>query len=275
MDTCNQGNAMKLEHVINWSIINYPTLYRDVTLERSRLKVLNQLFFVIGNGFEWHKDGFLFDGNKRNFRKILPKGFFEKNLYTVAITPKSIPLVKKRIADRFYYIKKNSRFREVDVIFEAKDDDDALPFYREFEKKLKKDLPTFIYKARSEDPNQPYPLSQYSALVEIVNGKTNSLHQNNFDLVPQEDWLKGCAEVAKDALDYFNDENRNLIDFHHADRTIAEMTRDFKRGDADKWLKNMKPSETANQYAWRQWNEYRNEQIGLLEAFFAKFGALA
>ena len=264
---------MKLEHAINWSIYNYPTLYRSKTHSESRLKVLDQFFFTIGNGLEWHKDGFLFEGNQRNFRKTLPKDFFEKNLYTLTIIPKSIPLIKKRMDDRFYYMTKKSRFQEVDVIFEAENDEEALPFYKDLEKKQRKDLPSYVYEARSAYPNEPYQLCEYSALVEILNGKVNSPRQESFDLVPQSDWLQGCIEAAVDALDYYNDTDRNCNNFNHAHKLIAEMNRDVQRGVIlpEKWLKNMKTSETIEQYAWRIWDDIRKEQINILSAFLAKF----
>lgn len=48
---------MLLSHAIAKSIKTYPSLYRDVTYERSRLKVLNQLFLVGGSGLCWY-DGY-------------------------------------------------------------------------------------------------------------------------------------------------------------------------------------------------------------------------
>jgi len=52
----------KLDLHIAQSIRKYPSLYRDVTYEKSRLKVLDQLFFVIGNGYEWSPKGTLVEG---------------------------------------------------------------------------------------------------------------------------------------------------------------------------------------------------------------------
>jgi len=60
---------VKLNLHIAQAIREYPSLYRDVTYEKSRLKVLDQLFFVIGNGYEWSPKGILverkFSGEKR------------------------------------------------------------------------------------------------------------------------------------------------------------------------------------------------------------------
>lgn len=44
---------MKLEDYVKQSIVAYPILYLDKTYELSRLKVLNQIFLVLGNGMEW------------------------------------------------------------------------------------------------------------------------------------------------------------------------------------------------------------------------------
>lgn len=258
-------NKMKLEHVINWCIYNYPTLYRDKTLAESRLKVLGQLFLTNGNGYEWHKDGFLVDGNQSNCRKTLPKGFFDKNLYSISVPPQLIPLAKEQMGSRFYYRTKSKMGREVDFIFEAKSDNEALPLYKILGKNG-----MHIYEARSNYPFHPYPLCEYAGLVEILNGKTNSLRQDNFALIPQEDWLHGCVEVATRALSYFYD-SQCSTDMHHPSRTIPDMNRDVQRGKDSYWRENMKKSETVEQYAWRLWNEHFAHQTGLLKQFLVKF----
>ena len=48
---------MKLEDYIKRSISEYPSLYAGVDYESSRLKVLEQIFLVNGNGIEWANTG--------------------------------------------------------------------------------------------------------------------------------------------------------------------------------------------------------------------------
>ena len=75
---------MKLQHIINHLIYTYPTLYRSKTFQESRLKVLDQLFFTIGNGYQWTKDSVLKSYNSKS-RKTLPKNFFDKNLFIIDV----------------------------------------------------------------------------------------------------------------------------------------------------------------------------------------------
>lgn len=44
---------MQVEQFIIKCILEYPLLYKDVSFENSRHKVLDQLFFTNGNGLEW------------------------------------------------------------------------------------------------------------------------------------------------------------------------------------------------------------------------------
>lgn len=74
-------------------------------------------------------------------------------------------------------------------------------------------LGTFPYAHKEEcdfDLN-PYPLNEYSALVELLEGKTNSPHIENYnfsDYPVQQQWIDGCIEVAEAAKEFYNDYNR-------------------------------------------------------------------
>lgn len=51
---------MKLIDAVKFSLIEYPTLYSSPSFESSKMRVYNQLFLVLGNGYEWavSKKGF-------------------------------------------------------------------------------------------------------------------------------------------------------------------------------------------------------------------------
>ena len=75
------------------------------------MKVLNQLFLVIGNGYEWHEDGYLHAGDfdlKRsddleNRYFNLPDGFFEKHLYEVEVYASNLKFFEEDLKDVFHY----------------------------------------------------------------------------------------------------------------------------------------------------------------------------
>ena len=243
---------MLLEHFVNYSIYNYPTLYRSKNYSASRLKVLDHLFFVIGNGYEWKPEGYLCDHAKKDQTlESLPEGFFEKNLYDIDVTPEQFPKIKASLGDCLYYsiLRKDlgcPAEGEYMVIFEAKDDDQARKTYAEFRSDRDKERSfsnVFVNNAISHHQRHPYPLCQYSALVELTEGKTNSFHVENFDLIAQPDWLDGCIEAALDALLYFDDESRYKNDMNHPSNSINRMKYDSekakKEGKKTFWWKNL------------------------------------
>lgn len=236
---------MQLDHHVNWAIYNYPTLYRSATYAESRLKVLDQLFFVIGNGYVWHEGGFLFHGRLSQQRKTLPKGYFDKRLFSLKFEPKEKDRVSSMVEDRFHYFTIGNY-----CVFEATvGDEPAIANY----------------------PRRPYPLCKYSALVEILNGKTLS----GLEIHPQPDWVQGCVDAARDAMDYFGRKERYLADSYHPETTVKRMEFDMAVAKREKtvphWHKNLKAGETIEQYAKRIWTSYRRKQVGILKQFLGKF----
>lgn len=77
---------MRLNRTIAKSIKTYPLLYRDVDYAKSRVKVLGNLFFTVGNGYAW-KNGELVLKPYRGQKKItvdcsFPEGYFTANNIT-------------------------------------------------------------------------------------------------------------------------------------------------------------------------------------------------
>ncbi|RLD07544.1 MAG: hypothetical protein DRI65_04385 [Chloroflexota bacterium] len=74
---------MNLEQYIIHSILEYPTLYKDINYQYSKEKVLNHLFFTNGNGMEWH-NGELIDQISGDSEEIIkfPEGFFTTPIWT-------------------------------------------------------------------------------------------------------------------------------------------------------------------------------------------------
>lgn len=75
---------MKLDNYIAQSIRAYPDLYRDITYEKSRVKVLDHLFLVIGNGLVW-RQGQLIEENNPEKASYSSELSFEPNYFTKEI----------------------------------------------------------------------------------------------------------------------------------------------------------------------------------------------
>lgn len=299
---------MKLQYIVNNAIYTYPILYRSKTFQESRLKVLDQIFFTIGNGYEWTKDSVLKYNGKS--RKTLPKGFFDKNLFILDVEYDKSNEMKSALNGRFFYSKKNQRFQYNTFIFEAKDEKDAEFFLKFSEEKYK-----FVHPACNYHPNRPYPISEYSAISEILAGKTNNSFEENFDINPPQDWIDGCIDAVEDAINYYNDEERYKDNPYSKEQTIKRENYDrktlhkiecnqvkrsngtvagmrfncscewysvvfdpqdgFREYEAKKEMKQHRKQnpefESIEQYAERNWNEFKNQQLEVFNNFLIKF----
>lgn len=246
---------MKLEDNIRDSIYEYPSLFRAKDYSSSRLHVLNHLFLVNGNGYEWHTDGYLTDGKKKE-RKTLPENYFNDELYEIQ-TNKAEELIQAfEKSELFFY--KQMRWEGLAFIFQCDNKAKALEFYEKFAKKEFEIFDSFadsypilndIAEAKISDyfvdilrvnyPVDPYPICQYSAIQEILNGKTNSFYQDNFNLVVQPDWLQGCVEIALEAKEYYFTLERYENNYYYKDKNF--------------------------------WNEFRKGQLKILNEFLDRF----
>jgi len=279
---------MKLEDHVRWAIYNYPTLFRDRDYTKSRLLVLNQLFLVIGNGYEWCPDGYLVDAfdPKPRILEELPAGFFDKQLYTFDVQHDQFNRLESDLQNRFLYLIDRSRrtgspnWLESGVVVEA-DEEEAKRLCAEYGKaRFARSSPSFVLEAANRHEFSPYPICEYSALTEILNGKTNSPHIENFDLELQPDWLAGCVDVAQAALDYYRDDQRCAENSHHPNQAFPRMKQHLeaaaKEGREEKYRQtfNITKGESVERHCEGSWHEFRANQIGTLEEFLDKFGGL-
>lgn len=275
-------DAPRLDDVVRQSIYSYPTLYRQDNYEHSRLTVLNHLFLVIGNGYEWHPDGYLYYvmPNKQG-RKTLPKNFFEMNLYTFDLPKKSKADLEKALKNKFYYFRKE-HYGNLSVVFEAekKEAQKLADIFAENQTGTKtahyagtKEHYEFLRKYGDVPDHfiiHPYPISEYSAISEIFNKRTNSLHIQNFDLVPQPDWLAGAIDIAVATLDFYEDEEKAKYNSYHPRKRMAITKREWEETkDKKNW--NINPGESIEDYVYRHWNEYKEKQISFLTEFLKEF----
>ena len=163
---------MKLSDQISKSIYEYPSLFKDVDMQKSRIKVLDQLFLVIGNGYEW-TDGYLAEmvckKNGSGFKKFLPYG---KEKFSVKLDEKYFKNPIYRTFDHHPEILKlimeNPKFKDLSMI---------------------EDCSLFLA--------TPYPISEYS--------KLNTVPDN-----VRPDWLDGAIETAEWALSFYTGPDSQL-----------------------------------------------------------------
>lgn len=168
---------MTLDDSIRKSIFEYPSLFKDLDYAKSRIKVLDHLFLVIGNGYEWH-DGYLAQRickeKGRGFKKF-PK--YGKEKFT------------KKLDEAYFKTQTYRMFDHHPEII-----------------KLIKENPKFMDLMEIEDRSlyvpTPYPVCEYSRIVVAPD-----------DIRP--DWLAGAIEVGEWALSFYNGPEAQLQTLNH------------------------------------------------------------
>jgi hypothetical protein len=245
---------MLLEDHLRWMVYNYPGLYRvRNNPEQSRLHALEHLFFTIGGGYDWDIDGYLAvldgfkDDDSKTILKEYPQGYFAKELYEVELSDeKQVQAVVDDLGDRFSYVKE-TRFWSTRVIFEATereaqeiavkwDEKKKEEYLRKTEKEYYKNndplVDIFVYCLETKFKMHPYPLSKYSAICELMEGRTDSPHIENFefkDFPVREDWFKGCVDVVTAALEHYKEEAKTLDSYNeYSHGTIQQYKRNIR-----------------------------------------------
>lgn len=169
---------MKVVDYISKSIQEYPLLYKDVDYEKSKTKVMDHVFFVIGNGLEIG-NGYVFDPKYKRvdgeweivdpkpygaekYPKI-PDGFFDSKAYYVYPSPSKVVGRKNKL--NLYYSEGEPR----------------------------------IYESISKDSYTPYPISEYSFAYRVCKE----------GVFIQQDWFAEMKLLCKVALEYYNDPARD------------------------------------------------------------------
>jgi predicted RNA-binding protein with PUA-like domain len=110
-----------------------------------------------------------------------------------------------------------------------------------------------------------------------MEGRTNSLHVENFELKPKPDWLAGAIEIAKFAAEYYADDEAVKSHFYHPDQSANReewSLKDAKKaGKLEEYRKEhgYKDGETAYQRLERSFKEFRKSEAEVFSDFLAKF----
>lgn len=155
---------MFLEEAVAYSIKKHPILYRDVDYKKSRIKVLNQFFNVIGNGQKW------FDGYCAEIKFRRKNGEYERYF---------LPYGKERCSPKFrkdYFISDN-----IIGMFKTKRD-----------KKYNHVMGLTWENEDNRYPFRPYPISSDFSLITQIPSDVRS------------DWLEGANEICQIGLYFFN-----------------------------------------------------------------------
>lgn len=185
-----------LDRVIFTSISNYPSLYKNIDYKTSKLLILDHLFFVTGNGYYW-KDGCLQDAYTKESQKVvtqLPEDYFNYKLYMITISDAELKITLEELQKISVYTYVCSKeYNKIRIYYHSDTIEMAKEIHALYDME---NSHSYVYELCYKHPLDPYPLSDYSALVRISEG----IFEN-----PRSDWIDGCTEIAYRARDYYLD----------------------------------------------------------------------
>lgn len=218
---------MKLEDYVRKSIWEYPSLYKDVDYEKSRLKVLNQVFFVLGNALELaepkdpKKGGYYVYPKMKKVKgewercpdkpygadkfPMLPEDFFKVPIYYLyQCEVEMYEVENKKYWDKSQYFRVKSN--------KGGDLEDDPTF---------KILGGLRMTEAKSNGFHPYPFSTtYGVFGDLRNGG-----------FLQPDWMEGLIELCKVALAWYKDPSLNIEDSYHPSQSTPSDNRMFKEAE--------------------------------------------
>ena len=274
---------MKIADYISKCIQEYPSLYKDVDYEKSKLKVLCQIFFTNGNGLKMADT----ENPKEGGYVVEPK--YKKDKKTdnwIRIKDKPYGKEKyKPIPDGYfesivYYVYAIDH--PIEIIYRKEQHGDDKIYFRYDKKVDNKFRQPKLYKAESLHQFSPYPFSkEFSIACDVF-----------YDGVfLQEDWMQELIILCKRTLEYFNDKNqyKNYC-YYPTENKIKQDVNYFKERfnkDGVKGVTDLRKfwdyevKETLPDYAEIEnrknsiWQDFHKKQIQFLTDFLSKFGYIA
>lgn len=270
---------MKIVDYISKAIQEYPSLYKDTNYEKSKMKVLDHIFFTIGNGLEMAKPA---DGEEGGY-VVDPK--YKKNRITDEWERrKDKPYGKeryKKIPDTYfddivYYVY--AGIPAFDVVVVDKDGYGKSSYIRYDKRVNKEHSEPRLYKAESNHPFSPYPFSKEHSLACEVFYK---------GVFIQPDWMEELIKLCERTQIYFanEDEYSNNVYYPSESRIKSDLRAFQKRYEesSGKGIKDLRKiwgyqiNETVPDFEeirkrkTESWEKFRKSQIQFLTKFIKKF----
>lgn len=266
---------MKIKDYISKSIQTYPSLFKSNNYEESKLKVLNQIFFVIGNGMEmaWTENpaegGYVTEPKMKKDRKkdewvrIYDKPYGKE---------KFKPIPDSYFEDVVFYVSSESSALEILT------NCGGYRFLARFDKQtaVNKYFSPRLVEAKADDAFYPYPFS-----------KGNSIACDVFynKLFLQDDWKEELFFLCRRTLQFFEDEEQLKNDFYfpnekRINRDIRHFNEVFskegsvgvqrlrKLWDYD-YLDIVPTYEEIKTKKWVEFENYKIKQVEFLKAFLS------
>mgnify|MGYP000864016074 FL=1 len=270
---------MKVKDFISKCIQEYPSLYKDVDYEKSKLKVLNHVFFTIGNGLEMAETGDPLQGGY----VVTPR--YKKDKVTCDwVRVKDAPYGVKKyksLPDNYfdsivYYVYAGSR--PLDAVAK-KNMFNSYDVYIRYDKKADNefDKPR-LHVTESTNAFSPHSISKYYSIA------CNVFYN---ELFLQDDWMEELVLLCKRTFEYFKDEEQYKNNTHYpSDFSILGDVDYFKSKFEKQGLEGLNKlqeiwgyeiKETIPNYSEvearhkKSWEDFHSRQLKFLTEFLDKF----
>ncbi len=240
---------MRLEAYIRKIIFTYPSLFKDVNYEKSRIKVLGHIFWTIGNGLE-----IAYTKDKSKGGYVTHDTYYRKGGEWTRRYDKPYGREKFIELPKWFF---NTKLTE--------------------EYELTKGMSNIADKTHptidleSTHSYRPYPFStKYSIGCKVLEG----------EIVLQEDWRNGLQDLIEETWKYFNDKERYKKDSYYPNEGyINRTTFSFSQGKEKGGVRKLRESwgyepsdevptrEEIIQKGEKTWKKYRERKIAYLQKF--------
>ena len=272
---------MKVSDFISQNIQEYPTLYKDVDYEKSKLKVLNHVFFTIGNGMVMaetvnpENDGYVVEPKYKRDKTTGDWTRIKDKSYGVA---KYKPIPKDYFESIVYYVYTLAEAYPIETTKYKSEQGRQRLYFRYSSKVDSSQNEPKVHKAESLYSFQPYPFSkEYSIACKVF-----------YDgIFLQEDWMNELIILCRRTLEYFTDEEQYKNDsYYPTERSIKYDVNYFKERFERGGMAAVNDLQKTWQYEVKDtlpdydevkarkndsWTKFHAKQLKFLNEFLEKF----
>lgn len=269
---------MKVADYISKSIQEYPLLYKDSNYEKSKLEVLNHVFFTTGNGLKVamtknpKEGGYITipimepvnDDEECDYVRVfdkpygketyppLPENYFENPIYTIHSFGEPVALIPRHDTFEVQYKKEDIERYGTPRVLECKSN---------------------------------FPFVPYSFDLRFNNCILSSIIEDKITL--QQDWIDALIFLCEKTIEYFNDYELAKNDYEYpTNRVIKLRMRDYEDALKERGSKSLKEMRFSNGHeikdtlpsyeevkseCRKRWEKFRKRQLEVLIRIVEKF----
>jgi len=241
------------------------------------------MFLCYGHGYEWKDFRLVYRTHQGKVRsaETLPPRFYKRNLFTIQVDANDLKAAVSALGETFHYVNKDKY--EIDIVFEASDEEATEEFTLAFDKQIKELKAAGVLRTGTHTAHEassvyawrPSETCEYSPIREVYAGKFRDENGEVRKFEPHPDWLNAAVYVADRCLMFYEDEERCKLLSSHWKTLYEGLKRDrvleATTGQTPYWNKNKQAGESDLEFAMRIWNRIHTKELAFFKAFLKDF----